>query len=281
MAIQAITLTPAKLLGLDDRIGLIANGYHADLVIWNHHPLEIGAHPLKVFVDGQETFEHPLFDAVPMPVTFKDSSSVPPQPAPPQQPSEFRNLENWVLHNISRIYAHENATYSGQGLTIVVQDGKISCIGAQCAFSKDLPSFDMHGGQVIPGMIAAYGRLGLEEIEAESRTHNGVSYDEEDGDRAVDGLRVSYSGSKQLQAAFKAGVTTAVAVPRGRGSIQGQPAAFQTSGENILGNVIRESTGFAYRLVFNPHVTLIWMGRDTKQRWAGNRGPRFPGKYLR
>jgi adenine deaminase len=51
-ALQFVTLNPAKLLHIDQRVGSIKEGKDADLVLWNDNPLSIYAHPLKTFVDG-------------------------------------------------------------------------------------------------------------------------------------------------------------------------------------------------------------------------------------
>ncbi|SFH20465.1 amidohydrolase family protein [Pontibacter chinhatensis] len=51
-ALKMVTLNPAKLLHLDDRMGSIKAGKDADVVLWNEHPLSIYAKPLKTFVDG-------------------------------------------------------------------------------------------------------------------------------------------------------------------------------------------------------------------------------------
>ncbi len=49
---KMVTLNPAKALHLDKRMGSIAVGKDADLVLWNDHPLSIYAKPVKTIVDG-------------------------------------------------------------------------------------------------------------------------------------------------------------------------------------------------------------------------------------
>ncbi|WP_020528558.1 amidohydrolase family protein [Flexithrix dorotheae] len=51
-ALKMVTLNPAKLLHLDDRMGSVNVGKDADLVLWNDHPLSIYAKPEKTMVDG-------------------------------------------------------------------------------------------------------------------------------------------------------------------------------------------------------------------------------------
>ena len=56
-ALKMVTLNPAKLLHLDDRIGTIEAGKDADLVLWTDHPLSIYAKPAKTLVDGRVMFD--------------------------------------------------------------------------------------------------------------------------------------------------------------------------------------------------------------------------------
>lgn len=52
-ALRAITLTPAELYGVADRIGSIEAGKDADLVIWNDDPFELRSYPEAVYIKGQ------------------------------------------------------------------------------------------------------------------------------------------------------------------------------------------------------------------------------------
>jgi imidazolonepropionase-like amidohydrolase len=49
---KMVTLNPAKLLHLDDRIGSVETGKDADLVLWTHNPLSIEAKVEVTMVDG-------------------------------------------------------------------------------------------------------------------------------------------------------------------------------------------------------------------------------------
>ena len=51
-ALNLITINPAKLLHLDDRMGSIKVGKDADIVLWSDHPLSIYARVTKTLVDG-------------------------------------------------------------------------------------------------------------------------------------------------------------------------------------------------------------------------------------
>jgi imidazolonepropionase-like amidohydrolase len=56
-AFKMVTLNPAKMLHIDNRVGSIKAGKDADLVLWNDNPLSIYAKPLKTFVDGIDYYD--------------------------------------------------------------------------------------------------------------------------------------------------------------------------------------------------------------------------------
>jgi imidazolonepropionase-like amidohydrolase len=51
-ALKMVTLNPAVMLHIDDKVGSIRVGKDADLVLWSNHPLSIYAMALKTIVDG-------------------------------------------------------------------------------------------------------------------------------------------------------------------------------------------------------------------------------------
>jgi imidazolonepropionase-like amidohydrolase len=53
VAMQAITATPAKLLGVDSRVGTLADGKDADFVVLSGEPFEFTTRIKDVFVDGR------------------------------------------------------------------------------------------------------------------------------------------------------------------------------------------------------------------------------------
>lgn len=56
-ALKFVTLNPAKLLHIDDRVGSIKVGKDADVVLWSDNPLSIYAKAQKTFVDGIKFFD--------------------------------------------------------------------------------------------------------------------------------------------------------------------------------------------------------------------------------
>jgi imidazolonepropionase-like amidohydrolase len=54
---KMVTINPAKLLHVDDRVGSIKTGKDADLVLWNNHPMSIYARAEKTWVDGIQYYD--------------------------------------------------------------------------------------------------------------------------------------------------------------------------------------------------------------------------------
>jgi imidazolonepropionase-like amidohydrolase len=59
-ALKMITLNPAWIVGVDDRVGSIDVGKDADLVIWEGYPLSSYGVPEKVLIDGEIYFDKSL-----------------------------------------------------------------------------------------------------------------------------------------------------------------------------------------------------------------------------
>ena len=54
-ALRAITLSPAEVFGVADRVGSLQAGKLADVVVWSGDPFEFASQPERVFVQGVQT----------------------------------------------------------------------------------------------------------------------------------------------------------------------------------------------------------------------------------
>src|SRR5277367_1209008 len=59
-ALKMITINPAWIIGIDDRVGSVDVGKDADLVIWDGYPLSTTGVPEKVLIDGEVYFDRAL-----------------------------------------------------------------------------------------------------------------------------------------------------------------------------------------------------------------------------
>lgn len=59
-ALRSVTINPARMLGLDDRVGSLEAGKDADVVLWDDDPLDWRSRATQVFVNGRPIYH---FDA--------------------------------------------------------------------------------------------------------------------------------------------------------------------------------------------------------------------------
>ncbi len=59
-ALQMVTLNPAKQLKIDQYVGSISAGKHADFVVWNAHPLSAYAQAQQTWINGRKYFDREL-----------------------------------------------------------------------------------------------------------------------------------------------------------------------------------------------------------------------------
>jgi imidazolonepropionase-like amidohydrolase len=57
-ALRALTINPAEILRLDDRVGALKPGLDGDVVIWSGDPLDVMSRALHVFIDGREVYSY-------------------------------------------------------------------------------------------------------------------------------------------------------------------------------------------------------------------------------
>ncbi|ORY37667.1 hypothetical protein BCR33DRAFT_721390 [Rhizoclosmatium globosum] len=255
LAFAAVTSVPAERLGAGWRIGSLQEGFDADVVVWDRPPLQQGAHPLRVIIDGYTTLKHPLVTSQP-PTPLPRTPAVSPILDFPQT-----QLPAYTVSNISGIYTQENQILKG---LITVENGIVTCIGLKCTPKGYL--LNLNGGVVIPGLIGAAIPLGLEEISAEESTSDGEAGTQDALDgfvHAKDGLRVG-GGGKLLEYAWKSGVLTGVVAGKGAGFAQGVSVAFRTAAERYSDAVLKSDVAL--------HITI---GNNAKEGYAKSISSQF------
>jgi imidazolonepropionase-like amidohydrolase len=55
-ALRALTINPARIIGVDDRLGSLEPGKDADIVIWSGDPLDVLSRVQRAFMDGREIY---------------------------------------------------------------------------------------------------------------------------------------------------------------------------------------------------------------------------------
>ena len=57
-ALRAVTLHPARIMGVDERIGSLVPGKDADLCIWSGDPLDVLSRVEQAWVDGRRVYRY-------------------------------------------------------------------------------------------------------------------------------------------------------------------------------------------------------------------------------
>lgn len=177
-ALKALTITPAKLLHLDHRVGSLEPGKDADFAVLSGAPFSVYTKVLETWIEGNRVFDAksgidrlyrdggfalPRGVEVPKPVGTsgpRNRSEVPPRPEPkPVQPRKGS-----VLVRAGRIH-----TASGEPIengAIYAQDGKLTFVGTWADYLKTDPTRGaaetiLTAAEVTPGLIDAHCSVGV------------------------------------------------------------------------------------------------------------------------
>jgi len=270
-------------------------------VIWDSHPLALGATPKQVFIDGL-----PQIHAASRDGSF-GTSGVAREDSPPyvvEKPAPFQvepRAPNWdkeaadavkweglppialastttgealqeaktvIFTNVSsvalratpKVGAMAAQFTDGEGY-VVVKDGQVLCadIIAKCGvyFSLDeskVTLVNLMGGTVSKGLTTYGSPLGMEEIQGELSTSDGIVWDtvlqasslpKAIGNAVIRGVDGLAFGTRHAYLAYRAGVTTAISAPKSRGFLAGLGVAFSVAAPHSLakGAVVSETAG--------------------------------------
>ncbi|KAF8070512.1 carbohydrate esterase family 9 protein [Lyophyllum atratum] len=264
LALAAVTSTPATVIGQDHRIGYIKAGiagYDADVIVWDSHPLVLGAAPKQVYIDGIAQIAQPF--SVDKPASFQQVPETPNfdneakdalkyDGLPPLEAAEndsgtviFTNISSIYLrrgHTIRQVFSASAKDKAG---IVVVENGTVACAG-DCPEALTLSSsrrIDLDGGSISPGLVTFGSTLGLTEIQQEASTNDGNVFDPLTGNvpsivggegsiiQAVDGIH--FAGRDTLLA-YRAGVTTGIVAPASGGFLSGLSTVFSTGAAHKL-----------------------------------------------
>lgn len=211
LALASVFTAPAIAAGVSHRVGFLREGADGDIVVWDSHPLHLGATPRQVWIDGipqlggddtsglvwkekegegwKEVPKTPNWDK-----ERKDAIKY--EGEPPLVPENVVT-EKVVFTNLKGIRVFEssnwvNLDYDGSNSSsVLVENGQVvcyshdySCLKEARATSVDgqVKAIDLHGGFIGPGLMSFGSPLGTTEIVGEASTGPGLSYDAYSGD---------------------------------------------------------------------------------------------------
>ncbi len=215
-ALETITVNPAMALRIDDHVGSIEVGKRADLALFNGHPLNIYARVFMTLIGGEVVFERPGDRGGPFPLAPKRPT--PSGPAPRDANGRYA-IVNAEIHPVSGPTIPNGV--------LVVEDGRITAIGADVTPPAGATVVDAEGMSVYPGLIDGGTTLGLNEI-------GGIAVTQDSAESGViqPDLRAAVAvkaDSELIPVARFTGITSAVSAPTG-GLVPGQAALIQLAG---------------------------------------------------
>ena len=250
---KMITINPAWIIGVDDRVGSIEVGKDADLVIWDGYPLSSFGVPDKVLIDGDVYFDRAL-PGFGMPhyregAVMGDQSSVVslsrqlrssavgqlalPVFCPgclllPFASAQQQNTVVLRAGSSDRFAWGDRERRSGDGRR---QDHCCWCGWIRSRFRKNAQVIDVTGMTVYPGLIDSESALGLTEISAESSTNDLI----EISDEIMPHMHVYdafHAESELIPVARINGITNAIVAPQSQDTLPGQDAFVQLDGKS-------------------------------------------------
>jgi hypothetical protein len=203
LALASVTTAPAAVAGLSYRLGSLRPGMDADVVLWDSHPLRLGATPLTVWVDG---IVQPLGTEIGVHVgKGKEEPEWREPPKVPDWERERQEALKWdglppleidrvsdavVFTNVSAVLTRgtegidhmlRSSAEDQSGGIVIVDGGKIICVGISNACNHLVPNrarlVDLEGGVLAPAFISFGSNLGLQEIAHEPSTGDGLPFD--------------------------------------------------------------------------------------------------------
>jgi len=201
LAIASVTSVAASVIGLGHRIGYINQGYDADIVLWDSHPLQLGATPQMVWVDGILEVKNANG------VKVNDGRNN--APKTPDWEREMEEVIKWeglpplkgerrpgvvVFTHVKELWTKSDLRFEstiptrlakrefGEGVgVIVVEGGQIVCTahhrnGEACLGQfkgQGVTKINLHGGSISPGFTTLGSILGIEEVHTEKSTGDG------------------------------------------------------------------------------------------------------------
>ena len=211
-ALASVTTNAARILGVDGRVGSLGAGKDADLVVLTGDPLSSSASVLATWVDGEVAY-------APGDLMGSGSGSRSARNAA----MEKRLAAMPVVIQVEHLHVGDGEVLSPGEL--LVKDGEIIEVGRRVARPGGCTVVSGHSA--MPGMIDAYGFLGL---EGSSKTPSpGFELE-----------RIVEPGDYADRRVAQAGVTTVLLTPRGLGGKGTSAMAYKPAGKHLDHMVIAD-----------------------------------------
>lgn len=250
-ALAMVTINPARQLHVEDRVGSLAKGKDADVVIWSGNPLSVFTIADTTFVDGQARFSRTkdlahrdqvvaARELLAASINGDEGASEPPveaasdvaefKPNPPAPEADYR-FSPYAPSQPVAITGATVHTMSGDTIddgVVVFEQGRITAVGGPATpVPASAERIDASGKHLWPGIIHANTVLGISEVDSVSGSVDIAETGDVNAD--VDVSLAVDADSRHFPVARSGGITHAVVLPRG-GMVAGTNSLMRTDG---------------------------------------------------
>jgi imidazolonepropionase-like amidohydrolase len=266
-ALKALTLNPAEMLHLDDRLGSLSKGKDADFVVLSGPPFSLSTQVLETWIDGVRVFDRArqrewayqtggfaLASHDPLPPAPPLLKPLPAVKAPslPEGLSKVNGYSKRLAILAGRIHTVSHGTIANGA--ILIEDGKIVAVGRRDEVDIPRGTATLTAAVVTPGLIDAHTSVGLSggaNVAADQDQDEKSDPNQADL-RVLDGFNPDEALLEYIR---REGVTTIHALPGRANVIAGQTGIFRTAGRTAESMTLRFPAGILVNLGELPKST--------------------------
>ena len=243
-ALRSITITPAEILGIADRVGSIEKGKDADLVILSGEPFKIQSIVDKTLINGRVVYTRPVAE------TNKEKVE-----------------ESHIAIRARKIFTGSRGQINNG--FILIKGSKFAYVGEPKAIPQKAFVIDASKSVVIPGMIDIHSHVGLHwESEPVRMNSSGPTSGPDSSKlRLVSIANAIAPNDEGLQEVLRSGVTSVLLAPETRGLVSGNAALIKLSGCSIQDMIVKEYAAIKFSMLGDrARLARIWEARDLLKR---------------
>ncbi len=267
-ALQAITLNPARELGISDRIGSIEVGKQGDIAIFNGHPLNGFSRCEQTLIAGEAYFTRDKQPSSMSPAGVARSAT-PPELILPKPEQRITRIDldaaKATKYAITGATVHPIDADDIPNGVVIVENGKIAAVGPNLPIPEGTPILKADGLHIYPGLIDAGTSVGLIEIAKVRETSDLSEVGQFQADLRA-GIAVN-PDSELIPVARAGGITTILCLPAGGGNMTSHGRAHggtvpgQTSLVQLAGWTMPEMV-----LDMEAGLHLLWPGGGNRKQ---------------
>ncbi|MBA4191011.1 MAG: amidohydrolase [Planctomycetaceae bacterium] len=277
--LKAMTLTPAKLMHLDHRIGSLEKGKDADFVVLSGAPFSTYTKVLQTYIEGRKVFDRGVKrdwayqaggflladDGKELPATFAPIKAPTTVPTPTVKVTKQQDVPKKTIILAGRI-----RTGVGPAIergAVLIEDGKIVTVMKQDEVKIPNDAAILTAAEVTPGLIDTFcvvGLTGAWNIPAD-QDQDELSDPNQADLRVIDGFNPREPLLDFLQAN---GVTVVHTTPGRANAIAGQSGVFRTDGATVESAAIKPVAAILVNLGESPKESYKGKGPNTRMGTA-------------